>query len=132
MTGVVIIGLLAIGWWALTAWASESTKVQKQAAEAKSLAEAQAARAQRRHYLLSRHGGDLGVIERIEAGEVWIGQTAEELRDALGAPDGVDERQTKSARRQTWKYLDPYNERDRIGTRVTLEDGIVTAWTKRD
>jgi hypothetical protein len=81
-------------------------------------------------YLMSRHGGDEGLVARIDAGELWVGQTADQLRDAYGEPEDIDEKVMKTKRREIWKY-DQVGT-NRFSTKITLDDGVVAGWDKRD
>ena len=66
---------------------------------------------------------------RILAGQIWIGQTGEQLREALGEPLDIDEKVMKTKRREVWKY--DQKSANRFNTRVTLENGLVTGWERR-
>lgn len=97
-------------------------------------AQREADRAQQRKarivYLMSRHGSDTDLVARIDAGELWIGQTAEQLRDSYGEPEDIDEKVMKTRRREIWKY-DQVGA-NRYSTKITLDDGIVVRWDKKD
>ena len=41
---------------------------------------------------------------RLLAGEIWIGQSEDELKESLGDPVDVDEKVLKTKRREVWKY----------------------------
>ncbi|HWO89737.1 MAG TPA: hypothetical protein VNL98_11370 [Gemmatimonadales bacterium] len=59
----------------------------------------------------------------IMARRCWIGQTREQLVDALGSPHAKDVKQTARSRRETWQYH---------GLKVTLEDEVVTSWQSHE
>jgi hypothetical protein len=61
---------------------------------------------------------------------LWVGETAEQVRDSLGEPDAVDERVLKTRRREVWKYDEI--TRGRYRRRITLDGGVVVSWTTRD
>jgi len=68
---------------------------------------------------------------RIINGEIWVGQTAEMLREALGEPVAKEEKVllTKSQvvkSQVIWKYR-PIGE-GRYKTRITLENDVVVVW----
>lgn len=71
---------------------------------------------------------DAELAQRLIAREIWEGQSAEELLDALGKPVAVDRHKRGGKQRETWNYL-PYKGRYRM--RVSLEDGHVSSWHRR-
>jgi hypothetical protein len=81
----------------------------------------------RRVSLTAQYGQE--VCEQILAGELWIGQTEDQLREALGDPSDVDEKVLKTKRREVWKY-DQVGA-NRFNTRVTVENGVVTGWERK-
>ena len=80
--------------------------------------------------LLAKHDRDGAVVARIERKELWVGETADQLRDALGEPEVVDVQPMKTRRREIWKY--GRTGRNRYSTRVTLDNGTVVRWQRRD
>ncbi|HXE08936.1 MAG TPA: hypothetical protein VN612_13630 [Acidobacteriaceae bacterium] len=79
----------------------------------------------------ARHVGRLwakyqndSVVARILDRMYWKGQTADQLHDALGKPDRIVEQMTISFRREVWVYR-------RRGVEITLDDGVVSNWSKR-
>lgn len=84
---------------------------------------------QRRKHLIERYG-DAETARRMMRGIVWQGETAEQLRESLGEPEDIDEKVLKTKRKEVWKYR--RTGKNRFGLRVTLDDGIVTAWDKND
>lgn len=81
-----------------------------------------------RHANLVLRFGD-EIATRIVAGEVWLGQNEEQLRESLGDPLDIDEKVMKTKTRQVWKY--DQAGANRFNTRVTLENGLVTGWDKK-
>jgi hypothetical protein len=81
--------------------------------------------AQRRRQLLERYG-DADIAERIMKAQLWRGQTAEQLREALGKPADVDQTVLKTKTKEVWKYQ-PTGKR-RYAVKVTLDDGVVVGW----
>lgn len=69
------------------------------------------------------------VAPRVHAGEVWIGQTGEQLRDARGEPEDIDVKVLKTKRRETWKY-GRINARS-FSLKVTLDNDVVAAYEER-
>lgn len=72
---------------------------------------------------------DEGIVQKIYEGYFWQGQTAEQLKDSLGAPAAVDNKLLKTKTREIWKYHP--TGRNRYALRVTVEDGNVTGWDKK-
>ena len=72
---------------------------------------------------------DEGIVQKIIAKRFWIGQTAEQLTDSLGPPVATDHKSLKTKNRDTWKYQ--RNGVNRYGLRITVEDGLVTAWDSK-
>ena len=92
-------------------------------------AELREARSVRTEELLARHNRNGAVVARIERRELWVGETADQLRDALGEPEGVDVKQLKTRTREVWKY--GRTGRNRYSTRITLDNGTVVRWERR-
>lgn len=74
---------------------------------------------------LRRKYGDDSVAERILNREYWRGQTAEQLRDALGPPDSIEQKMSIALNRQAWVY-------GRRALEIMLDDGVVAAWSKKN
>ena len=81
--------------------------------------------AQRRKHLIERYG-DADVAERIMQARYWRGQTADQLRDALGKPADIDQTVLKTKVKEVWKYQ-PTGKR-RYAVKITLDDGFVVGW----
>ncbi len=58
----------------------------------------------RRQRIYAKHGRT-EVAKRIIQKIIWIGETAEDLRDRLGLPVDIDDKVFKSKRRDTWNTL---------------------------
>jgi hypothetical protein len=60
----------------------------------------------------------------------WQGQTQEQLLDSLGRPADTDTKVLKTKTKEIWKY----NRvgKNRFGLRVTVENGVVVGWDKKD
>lgn len=111
--GVILLGALLI-WQGTRALNAEKKAAQEELER-------------RRVDLLARFGEE--TCNRILAGDVWVGQTAEELRESLGEPVDVDEKVLKTKHKEVWKY-DQIGA-NRFNTRVTLEDGFVAGWNRK-
>lgn len=87
------------------------------------------AQAAARRARIYRKYGRSEIAERILSKTVWIGETAEQLRDSFGAPIDVDEKVLKTKRKEVWKYV--RKGKNRYGLRFTVENGIVVGWDEK-
>ncbi len=73
---------------------------------------------------------DEELVQNIYGGYFWQGQTEEQLIDAIGEPLAVDRKVLKIKNRDIWKY----NRKgaNRYGLRITIEDGCVVGWDKKE
>lgn len=69
------------------------------------------------------------IVQRILGGQIWQGQTEEQLIDAIGSPAEVDTKVLKTMQREIWKYGRISAKRFRL--RITVENGIVTGWDRK-
>ena len=83
----------------------------------------------KRSALMARYG-DKNLVREIEQGYFWKGQTSQQLLDALGEPDDVDEKVLKTKTKAIWKY--GHLGGNRYELRITLDNLIVTGWDKKD
>jgi hypothetical protein len=72
---------------------------------------------------------DREIVEKILRQSIWVGQTAEQLVDALGHPADIDEKVLKTKRKTVWKY--GHKGGNRYGLRVVVEDNLVVGWDER-
>ncbi len=84
---------------------------------------------QRRKTLLAKYG-DQAIVDMIMRRTMWQGQTEEQLIDSLGRPVDVDQKVLKTKTKEIWKYN--RTGRNRFGLRITLENGVVVGWDKKD
>ena len=84
----------------------------------------------RRHALLMEKYGDEKLVHELENGYFWQGQTAEQLRDALGEPEDIDEKVLKTKVKSVWKYN--HLGGNRYGLRINLDNAVVTGWDQKD
>lgn len=69
------------------------------------------------------------IVQRILGGQIWQGQTEEQLIDAIGSPAEVDTKVLKTMQRQIWKYGRISAKRFRL--RITVENGMVAGWDQK-
>ncbi len=67
--------------------------------------------------------------EKIIKKTIWIGETAEQLRDSLGKPLDIDENVLKTKRKEVWKYH--RKSASRYGLKIKIENGIVIGWDQK-
>ena len=84
----------------------------------------------RKHANLMERYADEELVHDIEQGYFWQGQTAEQLRDALGEPEDIDEQVLKTKIKSVWKYN--HLGGNRYGLRVMLDNAVVTGWDQKD
>jgi hypothetical protein len=84
---------------------------------------------QRRKHLVEKYG-DPEIARRIMRGVIWQGETREQLIESLGKPPDIDEKVLKTKTKEIWKYRQ--TAKNRFGLKVTLDDGVVSAWDKND
>ena len=78
---------------------------------------------EKKKMLIEKYGKEDG--ERLAEGEMWIGMTSEQVLDALGQPDMVDQKQLVKCSREVFKWR--VEGKRRIAYQITCDDGIVTA-----
>jgi len=79
--------------------------------------------------LLREKYQDEEVARKIFSGFFWQGQTAEQLRDALGDPADIDSKLLKTKKKEVWKY--GHRGGARYDLRITLDDDVVTGWDQK-
>lgn len=72
---------------------------------------------------------DEEIVQKINGGYFWEGQTEEQLRDSLGEPSAIDNKLLKTMTREVWKYHPSGVNRYRL--RITVENGRVAGWDKK-
>jgi hypothetical protein len=73
---------------------------------------------------------DEALVQRMMRGQIWPGQTAEQLNDSLGLPIAVDDIQLKTRKREVWKYGNTGINRYRL--RITLDNDVVVSWDQKN
>jgi len=65
-------------------------------------------------------------VEKIINGDIWQGETAEQLIDSIGNPEVIDDKLLKTQKKVVWKY----GRRGAGGYNliVNLEKGLVVSW----
>jgi hypothetical protein len=87
-----------------------------------------ATRRARVRYLREKYQNE-GIVQKILANRIWIGQTADQLTDSIGHSVTTDHKLLKTKSRDIWKYR--RKGVNRYGLRITVEDGYVTAWDSK-
>jgi len=82
----------------------------------------------KREYLMSKYN-DVKLVEDIMSKSIWENQTAEQLLESIGKPEGIDEKVLKTKKKEIWKY--EHRGGNRYGLRVTLDDDIVVGWDQK-
>lgn len=83
------------------------------------------ARVQRQQELLNKYQ-DTSMVDKIIEGEIWLGQTGEQLLDAIGSPEVVDRKLSQKKSVEIWKYH-PASRSGVFKLKITLTDEVVTA-----
>jgi hypothetical protein len=73
--------------------------------------------------------GRTTTAENIIRNVVWVGETADQLRDSFGDPLDIDERVLKTKKKEIWKYI--RKGTNRYGLRFTVENGIAIGWDEK-
>jgi hypothetical protein len=73
---------------------------------------------------------DEALVQRMMQGQIWPGQTSEQLNDTLGLPVTVDDIQLKTKKREVWKYGKTGINRYRL--RITLDNDVVVSWDQKN
>lgn len=79
----------------------------------------------RRRRWLDRHG-DPDMVETMMAGQIARGMTLDMVLDVWGRPADMDETVMKTKTKRQLKY--DQTGKNRFGTRVYLENGVVVGW----
>jgi uncharacterized membrane protein len=69
------------------------------------------------------------LVDKLMKGNFWVGQTKEELIDALGNPKDISEKILKTKKKEIYKYDKTGN--NRYALKITLENDIVVGWDKK-
>ena len=83
---------------------------------------------ERSAYLLNKYRNP-DMVQALLAGEYWVGQHHEQLRDALGLPAAIDYKNMATRQREIWKYQSSGVNRYKL--KITLDDGTVTGWDSK-
>lgn len=86
------------------------------------------AKQKRLAYLRGKYANE-DIVQRIFHGQIWQGQTSEQLLDSIGSPVDTDRKVLKTKSKETWKYHP--RGANRYALRITVEDGIVVGWDKK-
>lgn len=110
--------ILGVGFYL---W-NKSRKAKEEAARVEATHE------QRVAYLLEKYG-DESIVSSILSGDIWQGQTADQVRDTLGEPIDTDSDVLKTKVKEVWKYRQ--FGVNRYGLRVKLENDLVVGWEEK-
>lgn len=113
-----VLLILGVGFYL---W-NKSRKEKEKAARVKAAYEHRVA------YLREKYK-DESIVDRILNENIWQGQTAEQLRDTLGAPLDTDSDVLKTKVKEVWKYRQ--FGVNRYGLRVKLENDLVVGWDEK-
>ena len=83
----------------------------------------------RRSILMAKYKNE-SLVDDIVQSNFWQGQTADQLMDALGKPDDIDEKVLKTKIKSVWKYN--HLGGNRYGLRINLDDGVVSGWDLKE
>ena len=64
------------------------------------------------------------------ADHLWVGLTAEQVRQSFGDPAGVERKVMATRTREIWKY--GQTGQNRYALRITLDNGVVTGWDQKN
>jgi hypothetical protein len=82
----------------------------------------------RREKLIERYGS-IEVVDYIVSGRIWQGMSSEQLVEALGQPEDIDQKVFKTKVSQTWKYDEV--GKNRFSRRVFIENDVVVGWQEQ-
>jgi hypothetical protein len=69
------------------------------------------------------------LVDELMAETFWVGQTADQLRDALGEPLDIDQKVLKTKTKEVWKYEQV--GKNRYSLKIKLDDGVVVGWDQK-
>ncbi len=72
--------------------------------------------------------GRTSIAKKLIRKTLWIGETAEQLRDSFDAPVGITRNPFHSSKSEVWEYTG--KEADLPDFHITLKDGLVIGWVK--
>lgn len=79
-----------------------------------------------RRWRLMRRYGDVDMVETMMNGQIARGMTLDMILDVWGQPADMDEIVMKTKTKRELKY--DQKGKNRFGTRVYLENGVVVGW----
>lgn len=117
---ILIVAVIVVGY--ILKLISKSKKRKQKEEERRRLAD------ERYQFYLELYG-DVDVVDRIIAKELWIGETTKQLEYSLGHPEDIERKVLKTKTKETWKY--DRKGVNRYGTRVYVENGEVVGWENK-
>lgn len=82
----------------------------------------------RRAQLIEKYSDDQ-IVDNIMNKMIWQGMSDEQLLDSWGSPAARDQKIYKTKITETYKYNQ--TGRNRFGSRVKVENGIVVGWEQK-
>lgn len=107
------------------AWQAEQQRQQQAAWQAEQGRAWHAQQIAQRHASLAARFGP-ATADRIMRGEIWVGQTREQLVESLGQPEDRDVKVLKTKTKEVFKYQ--RTGANRYALRITLDDDVVVGW----
>jgi hypothetical protein len=127
MSPAIVVVLVGAGIFALLVVFTLATEGRRREAREAAMRRKAAQGRARRNALLEKY--DEATAERILRGEVWQGQTAEQLADSMGSPVDVDQKVLKTKTKEVWKY--GHRGGNRYAVKIMLENGYVVGWDEK-
>lgn len=80
-------------------------------------------------YLKRKYNNDINIVNGIIKGNVWQGQSSEQLLDSLGKPVSIDRQVLKTKTKEVWKYYEI--RKNQFALKVILEKNSVVGWDNK-
>jgi len=82
----------------------------------------------RKDHIYQKYGNN-EIADKIINNYFWVGQTSEQLIDAIGQPLDIDEKILKTKKKEVWKYN--RTGTNRYSLKITIENGLIVGWDKK-
>ena len=73
--------------------------------------------------------GQTALAEKLISRTFWTGESAQQLRDSLGAPLDIDQKILKTKKKEVWKYN--RTGTNRYALKITLDNDVVVGWDQK-